>query len=359
MNENIGDRFQHTRRNDRHSMAHHLKMYKDNVVVYGVAIEDVHVNFPPDTPQDYYNFICAPWWDPGNPPYLWGQDLNPGQIWAIRLTSGDPPDGDLVFKIRIDASKLPPDFWTSGFVFGDGENTAEQVHNKLMDSGGEMEVELIMYGRSAFCDQAKEGGDPGEALLPGWADPASSVLLDGQPIDGQVTWGPRTDLKSWKVDTILRKSVLSGTLVRVTGFLALDCHGDFWHPTGDCSEDDASKHNVEIHPAYAVDIGTDPCRSEADRLQALENELGRLTALMPQIPFSREAGERVGEDTQEQRIERARRIADEIKAWHAQHDAEVQQLRDRLASPACDIQWPTQPNTTPRFALAPRRPDTA
>jgi hypothetical protein len=225
MNENIGDRFQRTRRNDGNTMAHHLKMYKDNVVVYGVVIEDAHVNFPPNVPPDYYNFICAPWW------------------FAL---FGDPADGDLVFKIRIDASKLPPDFWTSGFVFGGGDNTAQQIQNKLMDSGGEVEVELIMYGRSGDCDQAKDG-DPGEALLPGWADPTSSVLLDGQPINGQVTWGQRTDLGSWKVDAILGKPVLSDTLVRVTGFLALDCHGDFWHPTGDCSEDDADVHNVEIH----------------------------------------------------------------------------------------------------------------
>jgi hypothetical protein len=321
MNKNIGDRFQHTRRNDGNTMADHLKMYKDNAVVYGTIIEEPHVNFPANVPMNYYNFICRPWW-----------------------TTGDPPDGDLVFRIRVDASRLAPDFWMSGFVFGDGENTAQQIQAKLIDSRGELEVELIMYGRSGECAPTRDL-DPGEALLPGWVDPTYSVLLDGQPINGQVTFGPSIGAGNREVAAILGKPLSSGTLVRVTGVLVVDCHGDWWNPTtwtGDCSEDDADVHNVEIHPAYAIDIGTDPCRGEADRLRQLQSELA---ALASEIPHSREAGERLGEAELERRFQRAQA---RISAWHAQHDAEMQQLRDRLASPACHIQWQTQPNTTPR-----------
>src|SRR6266498_5818444 len=109
MNENIGDRFNRTRRNDGNTLADHLKMYKENAVVYGTIIEEPHVNFPVGVPTDYYNFICAPWWDPRNPPYLWGQNLSIQQVQAISLPRGDPPDGDLTFKIRIDESKLSSD----------------------------------------------------------------------------------------------------------------------------------------------------------------------------------------------------------------------------------------------------------
>ena len=47
---------------------------------------------------------------------------------------------------------------------------------------------------------------------------------------------------------IFNRSLPPGTRVRVSGFLALDCHG------GDCQENDISVDNVEIHPVYALDI---------------------------------------------------------------------------------------------------------
>jgi len=339
---NIGDRFNRTRRNDGDTMAGHLKMYKDGAVVYGTIIEEApHVNFPASVPPDYYNFMCAPWWDPRNPPYLWGRNLTRPEIDAILLARGDPPDGDLTFKIRIDERKLAPDFWTMGFVFAGGNNTAGQIQAKLADGGDEMEVELIMYGKPADCDHA---GNPGESLLPGWADTQWSVLLDGRPINGQIALGSPAGLGTTQVPAILGQPLSVGTLVRITGFLALDCHAEFWdlNWTGDCEEEEADVHNVEIHPAYAIDIGVDPCRSEADRLSQLESALN---ALIAQLHIPREAAERVNPDVLERRLERAQA---QINAWHAQHDAELGQLQSRLASAACRIQWQTEPRSTPR-----------
>jgi hypothetical protein len=53
---------------------------------------------------------------------------------------------------------------------------------------------------------------------------------------------------------VLGDSVQPGTAVRVSGFLALDCHGAF----GDCAEDNHNDNNVELHPVYAVDVLRDP-----------------------------------------------------------------------------------------------------
>jgi hypothetical protein len=66
---------------------------------------------------------------------------------------------------------------------------------------------------------------------------------------------------------ILGQELQLGMRVRVTGFLARDCHGDWnhLHWTGECYEDDRDVHNVELHPVYPMPSSLRPTRGVSPR----------------------------------------------------------------------------------------------
>ncbi len=209
--DDIRYKFDHVRRNDGGTMHDHLKMYKDNVVVFGTVTDPLGVGYPANTGRSYADFMCG---------------VDDGQF-----------DGDITFHMRIERANLDaqPSFWTQGWF-----NDPNHIRAKLDDSNNSMHPELIMYGRTAGKDNCV-GNAP--TLLPGWIETAAnSILLNGRPINGQVDFGPPV--------RILDQEIPVGTRIRITGFLALDCHGAF----GDCHEDDPHEHNEEIHPTYSIDV---------------------------------------------------------------------------------------------------------
>jgi hypothetical protein len=248
----IVERFNRVKRNDRpgwftglftgNTMHDHLKVYKDNVVLFGTVKNPLSffgtvknplsVNFPANVSRAYADFMCPSWWH----------------------GDGDPPDGDVTFQVHIDRAKLDaqPGFWTDGWL----NNNPNDIRAKLDDPvngmpNNEMHAELIMFGRPTDdCD----GNVP--PLLPGWMEMgANSVLVNGRPISGNLKIGACGDIthdsnSSCTVNQIAGQEFRGDVKVRVTGFLALDCH-DFG---GNCYEGDPHKQNVEIHPVYSVDI---------------------------------------------------------------------------------------------------------
>jgi hypothetical protein len=231
----IRSRLDRVIRNDGDSMHDHLKMYKDDVVIYGTVTTDLGVNCPVSSPggasRRYANFMCN----------------------ADGNFDEDDLDGDInLFNLQVDrvvgANSLgtslddQPGFWTDGWF-----NNPEHIRAKLNASNNHFHsCEVIMYGRAAGKEICFLGGT-GEVgpLLPGWMENgANSVLFDGSPINGQVDRFPSGPFPV----RIFNQDPPAGTRIRVTGFLALDCHG------GDCEEDDAGSNNVEIHPVYAIDL---------------------------------------------------------------------------------------------------------
>jgi hypothetical protein len=223
----IRSSFDSVRRNDGDTMRAHLKMYKNNVVVYGTVIGDFGANCPPDNvSRRYANFMC-------------NEDDNFDE---------DELDGDIVFGIRADriaadntlgtALDVQPNFWDprTGWF-----NDPNHIRAKLDAHDNAIpHCEIIMYGRQAGKDNCAGNVAP---LLPGWMENgANSVCVDGRPINGFVNVFPGAPAR------IFNRSLPQGTRVRVSGVLALDCHG------GDCQEHDVGENNVELHPVYALDI---------------------------------------------------------------------------------------------------------
>ena len=207
-----------------HSLLDNLKNYKDHAVVFGTVLPDEfqlpwHINYPSNAGRTYRDFICL--------------DNN-----------NSPPDGDLNIRFQIDRAQLDrqTNFWTDGWDTNPGDIMA-----KLDDSNNELHLEVIMFGRTAEC-----GDDPSTfnnpPLLPGWQEAnGNSVLLNGQPISGQVDIGPQVG----GLNSVLGMTIAIGTSLRVTGVLVLDCGHGITRP---CDESDRTTHNQEIHPVYAIDI---------------------------------------------------------------------------------------------------------
>jgi hypothetical protein len=199
-------RFNAVMRNDGGTMTDHLKLYRDNTLVFAKLLDDSHVNFPPDIQRTYQEFLDAD-----------------GRYDV---------DGDYDFRMAIDRANLENQsgFWTNGWV-----NPPGDIREKLDDQNdNSMASELIMYGRPS--DAAKF-----PALLPGWMEQgAQSILINGRPVNGNVAIGVPASLGNYSLSQPME--------VRVTGALVLDCHG------GDCGDGDPTNHNVEIHPVYSVDV---------------------------------------------------------------------------------------------------------
>jgi len=219
-------RMNHTRRNDKGSMHDHLKIYKDYTIVFGTVVKPISkIGYPANAARDYCSFIDAPWWDRG------------------LIGTNDPPDGDIDFDVRISRDILDRQgsFWSPEGWYNNSDDIRHKLDNNTDKKQNWIHLELIMYGRNKDADHCH---DTSVALFPGWQDShANSVLINGRPINGHVEFGPPFRL--------LGQELAEGSHVRVTGFLALDCHH------GDCSEGDPSNHNVEIHPVYSIDIRQD------------------------------------------------------------------------------------------------------
>ncbi|MER6014963.1 hypothetical protein [Streptomyces bluensis] len=233
----IRERFDLARRNDGGSMHDHLKMYKDSVVMFGTVVDGLGSSCPPNgVSRRYANFMCD---EDGN--------FNDGRY-----------DGDLVFHIVIDRADLDaqPGFWTDEWLNDPAHIRAKLDHDNSDQEEDEpaprgrnlVHPEVIMYGRPAGKLNCGGAVLP---LLPGWMETGSnSVLWSGHPIDGHVEVYPSGPVPV----RVFNQGLPPGTRVRVTGFLAIDCHGVF----GDCEEDNANKNNVELHPVYSIDVLRNP-----------------------------------------------------------------------------------------------------
>jgi hypothetical protein len=252
----IGDRFDQTIRNDGGSMHDHLKMYKDNVVVHGTVSQDVHVSTPAGDARissafRYANFMC------NRDDNFDDSDLDGDLTLRIRMTPAD--------RARLDGQ---PGFWSIGWL-----NNAAHIRCKLDDGSTDSDFgcpggspcngvhpEAIMYGRSAGKFNCDGNVRP---LLPGWMEETSnSVLWNGWPIERNVLALPPGGGPA----RVFNRSLPVGTRVRVTGFLALDCHG----LGGECEEAHPETHNVELHPAYSIDVLRDPSSVPIDLTGAWE-----------------------------------------------------------------------------------------
>jgi hypothetical protein len=166
-------------------------------------------------------------------------------------------DGDFDFLIAPDWSYLSADFWTSGWVsrvFIDpaAEGYTARPANEhilwLFDRFDEVfRCESPMYAReNDDCD------DPPVMLLPAWMEQGgNSILMNGQPIDGQVVQ-VQDDRASPPVKSLEFPlgpggqliELKPGVIARVTGVVA----DDAGHP---------DQQAPEIHPVFAIDIVQD------------------------------------------------------------------------------------------------------
>jgi hypothetical protein len=293
-----------------------LRPYRDQTVFYGVLTtrnplndEWPHINFPPKITnlppkitREYHNFACV------------------------------ANDGDLDLRVRVDTTRLPPDFQKFGWdaarlppfwlLFGYDRVAVPQdlvpklLNVGLFDSDAAAALHLSTPGRWSYigAEAVMYGGDrtedcPGTAnmVFPGWADTGgNSVLVNSRPIEGSADPDnvvpltvadvsedplacpactplsndqiPLSGLNGYRMrpatETLGGDPWRSGTEVRVTGALILDCgHSVLFDsddekyvpPSGIIS---GGKHscqqgegwgedytqNQEIHPVYSVDL---------------------------------------------------------------------------------------------------------
>src|ERR1043166_210624 len=291
---NIGDAFIATQRNDDDTMQHHMKMYRDEVSADAVVVEDPHINYPPDLALTYYGFICHPWWPDDK----------------------TDPDGDLDFRVVILPETYGRDNWDPGtWAFGGGDNKPGQIKDKLVLAANVLRCEVLMYGRSGSCNHDNHF-EPPLALLPGWAESGpSSGLIEGVPIMGRIERGPREGVEgppgvpaASRVMSIAGRRVHGGSVVHLTGFLGLDCHG--WG----CNDGEAFIDNVELHPLYTIDVLSGD-GSEGSR--ALCEEISTLLPLL----------DKVRDDFASNRNLAVAADLEELSDWHRRNDGPA---RDRV-----------------------------
>lgn len=217
--ENIAILFEHTRRNGHNALNEKVSAYKEPVVVFG-NVQLFENRFPavvqwaPKYGRSYHDFIC------------WKQS--------------SPPDGDINIDIAVDRAQLERQgFWTDHWW----AKPPKKIIEKLDRHKNDLQCEILMYGRDARCSDLKPGR-PVHKLFPGWQEQnGDSVLIDGMPINGSITFG-----QAQKKDTTYELVNLGGTVfeigkrIRVTGAMGIDLGPDHGH------------NPAEIHPVYAIDV---------------------------------------------------------------------------------------------------------
>jgi hypothetical protein len=309
----VSDRFDNARKNDGSSIHDNLKPYRDATVVWGHVVsenvgdqgqlDDAEV----DNQPSHVNYGEV---DPTISKYRdFGRYSRTFEDFVRSNPGGDGSlDADFDLRLKIDLTKLEPDFDDTGW--GDRDPGPEVFHQKFdfahlefpwfnySSNEGYLGAEAIMYGWAGTCDSPyRQPPLYGYSLLPGWADWSSnSVLVNGRPVSGQVATQPSDgDCDFLKpcpyVDSLnglnsgvrIGNLLISagsdgkfppapgpGTYVRVTGALVLDCGHGIWH---DCHDGDTDQ-NQEIHPIYSIDIVNYPFRPEDANVPAATNLTG-------------------------------------------------------------------------------------
>jgi hypothetical protein len=200
------------------TLADNLQLIRDSASVFGVVTRagtpaqmasPVSVGYPADRDHHYGTFVCS---------------------------GDDQGDGDLTFHFEVDHEQITQ--WQQDFFTRVDSTIEAEAWQKMLSP---VEGELIMFGRSAGCDDpALELSPP---LFPGWAEPdGSSPLFNGVPIPVQIL-PPGVGSNQPNFITALAWE----DAVRVTGALVFD----IGHERG-----------LEIHPVYSVDVVTSTLENE-------------------------------------------------------------------------------------------------
>jgi hypothetical protein len=290
-NDDNGDRLGDSDRPEQ------LRPYRDQTVFYGMlttrgAVNDEwpHINYPSSRLRDFHTFACT------------------------------ANDGDLDVRMQVDVTRIPRDFFNSGWEVYPYNHKIDILPKLLnvglfdQDAGNALHlftpgrwsyigVEGIMYGG----DTVKGCPQSSSMVLPGWADTGgNSILVNGRPIEGYAfpnnvmpstpanppvcptcdplsnAQTPLAGLNGYPLtaatETRGGDPLTTGTEVRVTGALILDCgHGLPFYSGDDESYDPPSatlgayvktcdegegwedgetprNQNQEIHTVYSMDL---------------------------------------------------------------------------------------------------------
>jgi hypothetical protein len=269
-----------------------LRPYRDQTVFYGLLTtrnatndEWPHINLPSTSPRDYHTFGC------------------------------NANDGDLDLRLQVDVSRIPADFFNSGWADSGGylDIAPKLLNVGLFDTAAATALGLdppppggpwsyigaegLMYGG----DTTEGCPSSASMVLPGWADTGgNSILVNGRPIEGYAypdhimqgdpVCGPCEPLGSNQTGLVGLNGypLAPGTEVRVTGALALDCghaldspwdlvddeayappyathfgvtfylkschQGEGWVDPSTGLTEGALDQNQEIHPIYSLDL---------------------------------------------------------------------------------------------------------
>jgi hypothetical protein len=292
-----------------------LKAYRDQTVIYGRVVNSF-LNKDQTVESLLPNI--------GYGPFISGipyRDFSQPARDFTTFTCYTDTDADLDMNLNVDTDKLEPDFYTTGW--GDRTSGPQVFSLKLNDPLVESKlnfdaffhVEALMYGKAANCANPQDPTYGTASLLPGWADLySSSVLINGRPTNGGLTddncgfiepcpflgGADNTNYLVSPIGVSFRNLLLSsygdgkiesdgtvndgsGTYVRVTGALVLDCGHfseslDDWGHTCDDDTDDPDQvtngQNQEIHPIYSIDVINYPFRPEDITVPARINLTG-------------------------------------------------------------------------------------
>jgi hypothetical protein len=177
-------------------------------------------------------------------------DAVPRDYWFFVTGFTGGMDGDLNFN--IEGVEFEPGFWDPSddwllpikiavepAVFGESAirslDSPDDVREYWEEKGTFVHDEGVMFGRTNTADDAY--AEP-NVLLPGWLEAGGdSILLNGRPVNGQVT-GPVEAVSPYQV-SVAGTTLVPGTRVRVTGVVNFDNH---------------TRPALELHPVYSIDV---------------------------------------------------------------------------------------------------------
>jgi hypothetical protein len=271
-------KFDAIHKNGGETLKHDLKPYRDSSVFYAQLITsatDTHFS----AEKGYYLVVTheAPF---VNYP-TWGTSSRTYDAFAGENPDDDgSKDGDFDLRLKVDQDKLEPDFYVTGW---ENHDRATDIISWKLNSQLEHDA-LGLGGHFAYLhpEAIEYGVAFGLSLLPGWADLSSnSVLINGRPINGQLTGtnsanspcnfvqpcpytGPSGDHLQDGIQ-IGNQLLVAGSYIRITGALVLDCGHGIGQPCFDDPSNPtevAAYQNQEIHPVYSIDIINPPFTPE-------------------------------------------------------------------------------------------------